>query len=47
VRHEISGSMYGNCTQLHRSCNLFVGANKRKDVNAICNNATLKNFKIH
>lgn len=43
VRHEISGSMYGNCTQLDTSCILFVGANKRKDANAICNNDTLNN----
>ncbi|KAE9522911.1 hypothetical protein AGLY_016722 [Aphis glycines] len=43
VRHEISGSMYGNCSQLDTSCILFVGANKRKDANAISNNDTLNN----
>jgi len=43
VRHDISGSIHGNCTQLDTSCILFVGANKRRDANAICSNDKLNN----
>jgi len=41
VRHEISGSIYGNCTILDNADTeniLFVSANKRMDADAICNN---------
>lgn len=41
VRHEISGSIYGNCTILDSADTeniLFVSANKRIDADAICNN---------
>jgi len=43
VRHDISGSIYGNCTQLDTYCISFVEANKIRDANAICNNDALNN----
>jgi len=36
VRHEISGSAYGNCTLLDNSIILFVSANKRNNADALC-----------
>lgn len=38
VRHEVNGSIYGNCTQLDSSSILFVSAKKRQDADAIMNN---------
>lgn len=38
VRHEVNGSIYGNCTQLDSASILFVSAKKRQDADAIMNN---------
>jgi len=37
VRHQVDGSTYGNCSPLDSANILFVGSNKRKDADAICN----------
>lgn len=36
VRHQVDGSMYGNCSPLNSVSILFVSSNKRKDADAIC-----------
>lgn len=36
VRHQVDGSMYGNCSPLDSASILFVSSNKRKDADAIC-----------
>jgi len=37
VRHQVDGSTYGNCSPLDSASILFVGSNKRKNADAICN----------
>jgi len=37
VRHQVDGSTYGNCSPIDSANILFVGSNKRKDADAICN----------
>jgi hypothetical protein len=36
VKHQVNGSMYGNCSPLDSASILFIGSNKRKDAEAIC-----------
>lgn len=36
VRHQINGSLYGNCSIIDTCSILFVGANSRKNADAIC-----------
>lgn len=40
VRHQIDGSTYGNSSPLDSASILFVGSNKRKNADAICNYET-------
>lgn len=36
VRHQVDGSMYGNCSLLDSASILFVSSNKCQDADAIC-----------
>lgn len=36
VRHQVDGSMYGNCSPLDSVSIIFVSFNKRQDADAIC-----------
>jgi len=36
VRHQVDGSMYGNCSSLDRASILFISSDKRQDADAIC-----------